>query len=153
MSHGNAQIDKCFNSKSVYREYHVGQRLENNFVMCGGKDSSSFYPRDDCTVIGEHGTTSFQMILKGRVHASSVKLNHTTMWITGGRYYNVENTTEYVTANKATKGIDLPFAVEEHCMVKLEPNIFLLIGGRLNGIPAPSKKTWIINIINRLRKK
>ena len=81
---GNSVIERCYNTESIYREYHVGQKLDNDFIICGGQVKSGI--KDDCIVIGNHGMKSFPMV-QGRVSASSVKLNDTTMWITGGRYF------------------------------------------------------------------
>ena len=147
---GNTQIEKCFNKKLIHRQSAVGETFDNHFVVCGGLDNSKFFniePKGDCTSFGAFRTKSFQMIEGGRVNASSVLLNATTMWITGGKNDgSALNSTEFVTVDGSRKGIDLPFTVSGHCMVMLEETVILLIGGEQDEIL--SEKTWVVNITN-----
>ena len=62
------------------------------------------------------------MTVTSKNYASSVKLNDSTMFITGG-YVNAEygsldpKSTEFITINGSQKGLYLPMEIEEHCMI------------------------------------
>ena len=143
---GTTQIEKCFNEKLIHRQDAVGEKFDNHFVVCGGLDNS-YEPKGDCTSFGAFRAKSFQMIEKGRVGASSVLLNATTMWITGGKNDGTAlSSTEYVTLDGSTKGINLPFTVSGHCMVKLDETVILLVGGEQD--EKISEKTYVINVTN-----
>ena len=145
---GRVRVEECFNRKQFNaRWYAVGHFLKEGLVFCGG--ISINYEgygenNDDCIVIKRLAIESFKMIENERTKASSVKLNETTMWITGG---NGLYSTEFATISGSTKGIDLPFTISRHCMVKLESNVIFLIGGTQND-SSYSDKTWIIDMDN-----
>ena len=113
------------------------------FVICGGGDKIH-----DCNIIDENGLQAFKMSSKnGRQYASSIKLNDTTMWITGGLDSNDNRlySTEFVTVNGSSIGPNIPFRVLKHCMVQFKPNGIMLIGGRQND-DKYSARTWIIDL-------
>ena len=142
---GGTKIETCSNRIGfIEREHPVGQFLEDGFVICGGSFAWSFKVLDDCIVVKRFETQTFKMIESEREWASSVKLNDTTMWITGG--YDTSST-ELVTVNGTTRGIDLPFTIERHCTVMIGPSTAFLIGGKQNGTWT-SDKTWIVDIDN-----
>ena len=102
-----------------------------------------------CEVIAETETQRFNTTANTRfTFASSVKLNQSTMWITGGSFSDEKhlNSTEIVTVIGSKAGVNLPFTVFGHCMVQYQPDAILLIGGRQNG--HTFDKTWIIDPTN-----
>ena len=54
---------------------------KNQAIVCGGENEEE-YALQDCFVIGQPNTF-FQMLEK-RKSASSIVLNQTTLWVTGG---------------------------------------------------------------------
>ena len=91
---------------------------------------------------------TFQM-KKKREYKALVKLNDSTMWITGNDNYDLS--TEFITIDGSTKGMDLPFIIQKHCMVIFKPNFVLIIGGTYKvGYKQEykSQRTWIVDIEN-----
>ena len=85
-------------------------------------------------------------MLEERIHASSVILNQTTLWITGGfclgcgfcmldkgdskkstEFFSVQNS-----KNISVKGPELPFRVHHHSMIFVNSKTIYLIGGYQN---------------------
>lgn len=121
----------------------VGDFIDGNFVLCGGF-GERFKLLDDCIMVDQFQTKSFKMVEGSkREYASSVKLNDSTIWITGGE----SNSTEFVTVHGSSLGITLPINVEGHCMVIIDSNIVMLIGGIQDKVEY-SDKTWIIDVEN-----
>ena len=143
---GSTGLERCRIEEYGGRLDSVGDFLDDKFVVCGGSDYGTL--KQDCEVIHETGTQTFNMSAKRR-DASHVKLNQSLMWITGGSETQTKslNSTEFVTVNGSTAGVTLPFTVKRHCMVRYQPNAIFLIGGELNG-KTYSKKTWIIDPTN-----
>ena len=81
---------------------------------------------------------------------SSVKLNDSVMWITGGFNRDLDNlmSTTIVTTNGSASDANLTVHFYEHCMVHYKANSVLIIGGAQNGIEK-SSKTWIVDVKNR----
>ena len=135
---GSVRFEECGTEKYKGRSFAVSEFLENNFVICGGMENT------DCNVIDESGSQSFDMAANGRIWAASVKLNQSTMWITGGvdSEYEILKSSEFVTIKGSTKGPNLLYPIQTHCIVQYKPNGFLLIGGDTGyGI---TKRIWII---------
>ena len=86
----------------------------------------------------------------GRMFASLIELNQSTLWVTGGTdaFFGPLASTELVTANTTTPDVNLPFTVSGHCMVRFSHDAFMLIGGNQDGV-SNSVKTWIIDVNNR----
>ena len=153
---GSTAFERCQTGKYGRRFYSLGNFLDNRFVICGGTEKD-LVPKNDCEVIGKSGSQSFKMISNSRVAASSVKLNESTMWITGGYDPTIQsfsqhlNSTELVTINGTTAGISMPITAIGHCMVQYKPNKILLIGGLQNY--AIMDKTWIIDTSNAFDMK
>ena len=143
---GLTGFERCQTGKYERRYAAIGNFLDDKFVVCGG------FGKDDvrknrCEVIDVTGKAqSFDMLANGRVYASSIKLDQSTLWITGGFDSNTNHlkSTENVAVSGSTSGVNLPFTVWGHCMVQFQPDAILLIGGTKNGI-AYSDKTWIID--------
>ena len=83
-----------------------------------------------------HSKDKFQM-LELRLHASSVILNQTTLWITGGYDWKgiSKKSTEFFSVhnnNIPVQGPELPFRVHHHSMVYVNSKTIYLIGGYQN---------------------
>ena len=89
-----------------------------------------------------------------RIHATSVVLNKSKIWVTGGVDPNhpsngFETSTEIISLNEPpVLGPDLPFPAFCHSMILVNPTTIYLIGGiLLDG------KTWIIDPTNDFQIK
>ena len=79
-------------------------------------------------------------MLEERIHASSVILNQTTLWITGGFCMldkgDLKKSTEFFSVqdskNISVKGPELPFRVHHHSMIFVNSKTIYLIGGYQN---------------------
>ena len=139
---GHASVEKCTNRKGFKKiDYAQGQFLDGSLVICPQKSQK-------CTVIGTSTIKTIKM-KKNRLEKAIVKLNDSTMWITGNNGY--DSSTEFITINGSTKGIDFPFAINRHCMVKYKPNFVLMIGGfykKDDVYEYNTRRTWIVDIEN-----
>ena len=138
-------VEECGNKEGYdFREYPVGDFLNSSLVLCGESDCLLFEK------IG-HRKINFTSNSK-RKYASSIKLNESFLWITGGYHdtypYQQLNSTEIIsTGGAATESINLPFTVYGHCMIKYSQNKVLLIGGVQNKTRR-SERTWIIDLVD-----
>ena len=85
---------------------------------------------------------------------SSVVLNESKIWITGGwsNNGNVEKSTEIISLDQPpVPGPDLPFKVYDHSMVLVNPSTIYLIGGFQN--EQTSNNTWIVDPTNNFQIK
>ena len=141
---GHTNFKRCQSGKYEKRIFAVGDFLDDKFVICGGIGKDELV-KTDCEVIDELGSKSFNMSENGRIYASYVKLNKSTIWIIGGRDYNFKSlsSTEFVTVNGSKDGPPLPFKIKEHCMVQYKEDAILLVGGFHSS--KPSKKTYIVD--------
>ena len=95
----------------------------------------------------------FEMMIP-RSFISSVVLNESKIWITGGWSYNKRRvkSTEIISLDQPpVPGPDLPFTVYDHSMVLVDPTTIYLIGGYQNN--QISNKTWIIDPTNDFQIK
>ena len=124
---GSAGYEECDAGSSAAFEGQnsIGGFLDNQFVICGGTNSIN------CTIIDQTGSKTFPMSVNGRRSASSIRLNASTIWITGGTNndYFFLKSTELVTVNGSTPAIKMPFGIAGHCMIKYKTNEILSIGG------------------------
>jgi hypothetical protein len=98
-------------------------------LVCGGE-----YPATNvCYVVNQPGQSS--EMREERAYSASLTLNSTHLWVTGGRNGSGWlKTSEFVSMGQAAvKGPDLPFAVEEHCLVGVNSSTALLCGGYNDG--------------------
>ena len=79
--------------------------------------------------------------------AASVPINDTKLWITGGATGTARmSNTELIYQDKVLPGPELPLAVNSHCIIPLNTQEYLLVGGNSNqGISA---KTFIYDFTN-----
>ena len=108
----------------------------------------------ECIIVGSKNH-HFNM-REARTSASSVVLDHDTLWIVGGEGMDEYlNTTELIKIDSNQKvsqcnGIELPFAVFRHRMVQYNSSAIYLIGGYYkieypNGLAHFSRETWIFD--------
>ena len=145
---GSAGFERCQTEKYERREIAVGDFLDDKFIVCGGW-GKDYVNKNDCEVLDETGTQKFKMLANGRRRASSIKLNQSSMLITGGYdsdYHDLKST-EFITVNGPTVGVNLPFTVYGHCMIQYQEDAIILIGGEQEG-KSNSDKTWIIDPTN-----
>ena len=129
--------------ENVSRTGATGGILQNQILICGGNDG-------DGIVIGSPNL-SFEMTIPRRL-ASSVVLNESKIWVTGGVSNDrcCVNSTEIISLDQPPiPGPYLPIAVSQHSMVLVDESAIYLIGGSL-GLQNwfPSMKTWIIDPTN-----
>ena len=139
-----AYVEKCGNKKSFdeiasFKKGPLfvsgqGHFLSGSLVLCPQS-------KNKCTMIGRSEVKTFKTKYDHFMPAS-IKLNDSTLWIT-----NRQGHTEFITADSSEKGISLPFEISRHCMVMLEPNHIIMIGGQYN-FEYKTKKTWIIDTEN-----
>ena len=138
----NPRLQCKFESESAARIGAVGGILENQLVMCGGFNDE-WNVLEDGVILGSN--KKFQLI-EGRKYASSVALDQTRHWITGGmndKYMDLESTEIISLDQPPEKGPKLPFTVTYHSMVQVNSKTIYLIGGYQNG--KASSNTWIID--------
>ena len=84
----------------------------------------------------------------GEIVSSNI-LPESHIWITGGNTYpsKEKSSTEIISTSGSQKGINLPFTVYDHCMLKFSQNKALLISGNQNETQR-SQKTWIIDLVD-----
>ena len=111
----------------------TGGLLGNEIVICGGKSNNVTY--DNCQGLGSNSTMKMH---HSRYLASSVVVacrwwwcggNVEALWITGGSTYESQTTTEFVHSGGILGGESLPYAMTQHCVVKLNDSTVLFIGG------------------------
>ena len=124
---GNFDLQYAFNG--------FGGLLNGHMVIyCGGFYNTQDHPNADCFVSdlnNNEGWWPYQYLLTyPRVSAASVVINETILFISGGTINgSLSNTTEFVTLDGSTLGPQMPIALENHCMVKLNDSMVAIIGG------------------------
>ena len=131
----------------------TGGSLQNQPVFCGGLDNATWNDTSNINIIGKpnHGLK----MMHPRSLMSSVVLNKSKLWITGGiQRRSSTNSTEIISLDQPpVPGPDLPFTVYEHSMVLVDPTTIYLIGGCQNGRESDANKTWIIDPTNDFQVK
>ena len=140
----------------------TGCILQNKIVLCGGQDNEDNVS-NQIKIIGLPNYDS-KMIVP-RMHARSIVLNKSQIWVTGGvdpnhlshlgpgrplaLSHHVPDSTEIISLNEPpVLGPDLPFPAFCHSMILVNPTTIYLIGGiLLDG------KTWIIDPTNDFQIK
>ena len=107
----------------------TGGLINNQPIICGGFGGpfDDYHQGSTYTVRGQ-SKDSYQMLEKRRQHPSSVVLNQTNLWVTGGS--TVNKSTEFISLDQPPcKGQELPFNVQGHSMVLVDQKTIFLIGG------------------------
>ena len=124
----------------------TGGILQNKIVLCGGHDNEDNVS-NQIKIIGLPNYESKMTV--PRMHARSIVLNKSQIWVTGGVDPNhpsngFETSTEIISLNEPpVLGPDLPFAAYCHSMILVNPTTIYLIGGIVH-----DDKTWIIDPTN-----
>ena len=133
--------NEIYHDKRSKRVGATGGLINNQPIICGGFDGpcSNFY-----TVLGQFNNS--RQMLEERRYCSSVVLNQTDLWLTGGSSggSTANKSTELISMDQPPrKGPELPFTVSSHSMVLVDPKTIFIIGGQQNS--QTSNKTWIID--------
>ena len=123
----------------------TGGIIQNKIVLCGSHDDVEKIS-NQIKIIGLPNY-NFKMNVP-RIHARSVVLNKSKIWLTGGADNRIAcKSTEIISLiQPPVPGPDLPFTVFGHSMTLVNPTTIFLIGGiQGNSLEA---KTWIIDPTN-----
>ena len=136
--------------KNGSRFSSTGAILQNDLLIFGGIENNK--DTKNVSVIGMPNGWSNNMMIP-RSMMSSVVLNESKIWITGGFINNDGlNSTEIFSLDQpSVPGPDLPFKVYDHSMVLVNPSTIYLIGGCQNN--QISNRTWIIDPTNNFHIK
>ena len=104
----------------------TGGILQNKIVLCGGHDNEDNVS-NQIKIIGLPNYDSKMTV--PRMHARSIVLNKSQIWVTGGELDN-RKSTEIISLNEPpVPGPDLPFRAFDHSMILVNPTTIYLIGG------------------------
>ena len=106
----------------------TGGLVGDTVIICGGIDSDWNYV-DECYSLTTEKVMLVTHMSVPRRGAVSIVINDNALWVTGGYYYEVLATSEYVTMSKTMPGPDLPIALESHTMVAINKTCSMIIGG------------------------
>ncbi len=130
-------------------------------VYCGGINQENFKTKD-CFRLDQHQPLGTMLVR--RMEAASVSIhNGTVLWVTGGlsdiesHHEVTSDSTEQLTVSAdgqsltSSESIPLPRALRSHCLVLLNNNLALLIGGFLGSLSPEwqfqvSDRSWSIDI-------
>ena len=148
----SVKIEKKFD-KNGSRKRSTGGVISNQPLICGG-----FIDNDD-RIKAKHVSfigmpNHYFKIMIPRSFASSVVMNDSYIWVTGGcSKEGLEKSTEIISLDQPpVSGPDLPFTVSHHSMVLVDPKTIYLIGG-FQEYHQRSNKTWIIDPTNNFQIK
>ena len=137
--------------KNGSRESANGAIFQNQPLIFGGHENDN--DTKNVCVIGmpKHAWSNNMMI--PRTGMSSVVLNESKIWITGGFSNNggLKSTEIFSLDQPPVPGPDLPFKVYDHSMVLVNPSTIYLIGGLQN--EQTSNNTWIVDPTNNFQIK
>ena len=100
----------------------IGALMNDKLLICGGVKIGDYY--EDCIFIGNSSKTL--RMVEGRIFASSVALNETTLLVVGGigDFGQSLYSTEFIPIDKPPirdierMGPDLPFNISSHCTIR-----------------------------------
>ena len=102
----------------------TGGIIGNTIMICGGGNS------DECYSLTSQEATLVTHMSVERRYASSIVLDETTLWVTGGNgYAGFLSSTENVTMAGTTPGPDMPMALLNHAMAAINRTMSMVIGG------------------------
>ena len=107
------------------------------FLKCGIGKTKHLNDDKDCLVLGNPNIIA-PTLLKNRYKPSSLVLNESTIWITGGFKFEQKTTEFFTLGQEMTKGPELPFKIFGHCMVQVDEQTVYIIGGRQEKEPDPA---------------
>ena len=137
------------NSFPFTMAYSVGGLLANHVpIVCGGWNGSS--SSEDCYTLDKDSgfQVSQRKLLTPRRYASAVPIKGgTVLFVTGG--YNVGDikTTEYVSPESDTVyGPDLPFTLQDHCIVAINESTLIITGGESHESIQTTYSSWYFDV-------
>ena len=128
--------DQCFNWVDYPLEVEgaYGGLLENTPLICGGRKTFMIYT-DECYSLNEETSKFVTRMSVNRIGGTSIVLNETILWISGGRVYEVLNSgkrvasSEYINLSGSTPGPDLPMNLMHHAKIAINTTHSMVIGG------------------------
>ena len=140
--------------KNGSRVSATGAILQNHLLIFGGLENNK--DTKNVSVIGMPNGWSNNMMIP-RSMMSSVVLNESKIWITGGFVNNdgLKSTEIFSLDQPSVPGPDLPFKVYDHSMVLVNSSTIYLIGGCIGDSQneQTSNRTWIIDPTNNFQIK
>ena len=127
----NPNFKYKWNDERAARVASFGGILQNKPLLFGGRDQTSF---NDGIALGSNENI-YEYEIEKRSGASSVILNQTRLWVTGGmdEKGNLMKSSQFISLDRPPeKGPELPFTVSHHCMVQVDSKTIYLIGGYQN---------------------
>ena len=140
----NPKLKHTWVDERAARCLPFGGILQNKPLLFGGCDINYKNLKDGISF--GSSVEIYEYEIEDRRCASSVVLNQTRLWVTGGvdEIWEHKKSSQFLSLNQSPeKGPELPFTVNLHCMVQVDSETIYLIGGVLNR--KASNKTWIIN--------
>ncbi len=104
------------------------------------------------TSLPDHYT--YIQMKESRRFAAGISLDDHRVWITGGEYLQdfvgltSVKTTEILTIDGSEWSVNLPHTMIEHCIVKINQNEALLMGGQFGGAQQTLSTTWHVDLID-----
>ncbi len=115
-------------------------------IVCGG-EFITYAQSNQCFKLDPDSRDWVEVasMIEAREEAASIALDNETIWITGGSDGNTFASTELAKPLVAASepGPDLPFAVANHCLLKLSSSIAMLIGGTTSEATVTSSTLFI----------
>ena len=106
-----------------------GQIVDNQPLICGGrKDTFGFDDVADCYKIGPQSAVPSKSLATARGFSSAGVFNN-ELFIVGGYGNGTLSSTEYISENNQTNGVDAPIKALGHCVIQINAKEILLTGG------------------------
>ena len=108
----------------------TGGLLGSTPLICGGITNG--ISSDSCYTLDKNKATDAAKLSVKRAHSTSIILNSTHLWISGGIDKEAElihSSSELVNIESTNPGPDLPSPLYLHAMVSLEGKLTMVIGG------------------------
>ena len=112
----------------------TGGLLGSTPLICGGITNG--ITSDSCYILDKDKATNVTKLSVKRAHSTSIILDSTHLWITGGIDEEAElvhSSSELVNIDSTNPGPDLPSPIFMHAMVSLEADLTMVIGGASSG--------------------
>ena len=143
----NPKFKHKLNDERAARVAPFGGILQNQPLLFAGMGSCDLNHKalKDGIALGSNEKI-YKYETEGRRCASSIILNQTRLWVTGGQDEkgNDKKSSQFISLDQPPeKGPKLPFTVSNHCMAQVDSKTIYLIGGYQNG--DESNQTWIID--------
>ena len=120
-------------------------------VICGGSRWNNGVPDsyDQCFTLGPNGYEETFALKHPRLMYATVPWNSTHLWLTGTDVNGVAEETEFLDLEHGiTEGPTLPKRLSGHCMVKINDEKFMMIGGIDFANDHVARDTFIYDAVN-----